>query len=151
LPLFSQIWGSAINIIHFSKPKILLMRSTLIVLIMAFAACIFSQSALAQTTKLPGKVTEENGNPIPGASIRFSNKKTGVITQNDGAFEIQSTGTGTLIISALGYDEQTIDVRGLDRIVAKMVRNNKQLDEAAISPRVFRVKFPAWRSGKTIP
>src|SRR5258708_2570985 len=114
------------------------MRCSLIVLVMAFAVSIFSFSASAQTTKLPGKVTEENGDPIPGASIRFSNKKTGAITQNDGTFEIQSNGTGTLIISALGYDEQRIDVRGLNRVVAKMVKNNKQLDEVVVTAMGIR-------------
>jgi len=121
------------------------MRSTLIVLVMAFAACIFSQSALAQTTKLPGKVTEENGDPIPGASIRFSNKKAGVVSQTDGTFEIQSTGTGTLIISAVGHDEQRIDVRGLGHVTATMVRNNKQLDEVVVTALGIR------RAKNTLP
>ena len=89
------------------------MRSKLIVLAFAFVLSLSSLAIFAQTTNLPGKVTEENGEPIPGATIRFKGKNGGVVSKEDGTFTISSSGKGVLVISFTGYQEKEINVNGL--------------------------------------
>ncbi|MBS1662851.1 MAG: SusC/RagA family TonB-linked outer membrane protein [Bacteroidetes bacterium] len=120
------------------------MRSSLM-LVLAFALSILCLKSQAQTTPLPGKVLEENGDPVPGATVRFKSQRGGVITKDDGTFTIPSTGKGILVISALGFAEQEINVTGKSQITVSMVKTNKNLDEVVVTAMGIR------RSKNTLP
>jgi TonB-linked SusC/RagA family outer membrane protein len=89
--------------------------------------------AIAQTKPLTGTVTEENGKPVPGASVRFKNRSGGVVSGEDGTFTIQSTGKGMLLVSALGYEEKEMDVGGLATVSVVLARSSKQLDDVVVT------------------
>ena len=61
-------------------------------------------SAFAQTT-VQGTVTDENGNPLPGATVLVVGSSTGDATDLDGRYEFVATRTGeaTLEASFVGY------------------------------------------------
>jgi iron complex outermembrane recepter protein len=69
---------------------------------------LFQQFSFSQVT---GKVTDsETGKPVPGANIVYSGEGHGTVSDPDGTF---STGkTDRLVISAIGYQTATIQVRG---------------------------------------
>jgi TonB-linked SusC/RagA family outer membrane protein len=90
-------------------------------------------SADAQTIKLPGKVLDMDGNPIAGATVRFKDSHAGVITKDDGTFTITSPLKGTLVISALGFKEQEVDITGKTSITISMAKSNKELDEVVVT------------------
>src|SRR5689334_9155802 len=98
------------------------MRSILVMLIAALALGIPCQKATAQTIDLPGKVLEENGDPIPGATVRFQGSKGGTVTKEDGTFTIKSPLKGTLIITALGYGDKTVDITGQTSVTVTLVK-----------------------------
>ena len=110
------------------------MRSKLIVLAFTFVLGLSSLSIFAQTTNLPGKITVENGEPIPGATIRFKGKSGGVVSKEDGTFTIPSPGKGVLIISSTGYQEKEINVNGLSNVTVTLTKVNQQLDEVVVTP-----------------
>ncbi|PTS92155.1 SusC/RagA family TonB-linked outer membrane protein, partial [Pedobacter sp. HMWF019] len=57
-----------------------------------------------KNTTLFGKVNDEKGNPLPGATIRIKDTKSAVLSNKDGNFSIESKETsGILFISFLGY------------------------------------------------
>src|SRR5882762_7561255 len=122
------------------------MRSSFM-LALAFAFSILCLSGFAQTAKLPGKVLDETGSPIAGATVRFKNSKGGTLTQDDGTFAISNTptGKGTLIISALGFAEKEIDVAGLSQVTVSLVKTNKNLDEVVVTAYGIR------RAKNTLP
>ncbi len=122
----------------------MLMRSSLM-LAVAFALSILCLSGFAQTAQLPGKVLEENGDPVQGATIRFKSQKGGVITKDDGTFSIPSPGKGTLIISALGHAEKEVDITGLAQVTISLTRTNKNLDEVVVTAYGIR------RAKNTLP
>lgn len=63
-----------------------------------------------KNTTLFGKVTDEKGNPLPGATIRIKDTKTAVLSNKDGNFSIESKETsGVLFISFLGYKPAEIN------------------------------------------
>ncbi len=112
----------------------MLMRSSsLLRLVLALGVSIICLAASAQTAKLPGKVLEENGDPIPGATVHFKNQRGGVITSQDGSFIINTTGKGTLVISALGFLEKEVEVNGTGEIKVSLAKNNKQMDEVVVT------------------
>jgi TonB-linked SusC/RagA family outer membrane protein len=100
---------------------------------LAFVLTVTGQQAMAQTIKLPGKVMDEKGDPVPGASIRFADQRGGVITSDDGTFTINSPLKGELIISALGFTEKKVDITGLTTLTVSLVKANKELDEVVVT------------------
>ncbi|NJO68303.1 MAG: TonB-dependent receptor plug domain-containing protein [Bacteroidetes bacterium] len=69
-------------------------------------------SGVIQKQKVKGKITDETGNPIPGASIIVKGTTVGTISDADGNFEIEVSSNSTLLISSMGYEDQEIQVSG---------------------------------------
>ncbi len=61
---------------------------------------------------LTGKITDEKGSPVPGATIRLQeNANLGTTSNADGKFSLTIPETsGTLLISSVGYINQTVVV-----------------------------------------
>jgi TonB-linked SusC/RagA family outer membrane protein len=68
----------------------------------------FSLSIYAQ--QFSGNVTDENGIPLPGASVIVQGTNSGVVTDFDGNFSIETSMGETLVISFVGYASQSIIV-----------------------------------------
>ena len=66
----------------------------------------FSLSIYAQ--QFSGNVTDENGIPLPGASVIVQGTNNGVVTDFDGNFSIETSTGETLVISFVGYASQSI-------------------------------------------
>ena len=60
---------------------------------------------------ITGKVVNGEGNPVAGASVQVKGAKRGTATKADGTFKLQiDNGTGTLVISSVGYEDQEIAI-----------------------------------------
>lgn len=57
-----------------------------------------------------GKVADENGAALPGASVRIAGKNTGTVTDVQGGFSIAASQQDTLLISFIGYEVQRVRV-----------------------------------------
>lgn len=57
----------------------------------------------AQQLVTSGKVTDEKGDPIPGASVLIKGSKTGTHSNTNGEFSLQTPPNATLVILAVGY------------------------------------------------
>jgi len=76
------------------------MKSTLLILSLL---CTFAASS--QTITISGKVTNEDNEPIAGATITIKQFNHSTITGKNGSFTIEGSRlTDTLIISAIGYE-----------------------------------------------
>ncbi|TDH19951.1 TonB-dependent receptor [Segetibacter sp. 3557_3] len=90
------------------------------------------------TSRLTGKVLDENSNPIRGASIRLLNTNSGVVSDNDGSFTIPDVFNGKYLVqvSAVGYatisNETVVNGTG-SNLVVTLYPNVKQLDEVVVS------------------
>src|SRR5687767_749727 len=58
----------------------------------------------AQKITISGKVTDQNGNPLPRASITEKGTKTGTFANELGIFSISVSPGAKLLISATGYE-----------------------------------------------
>ncbi|SOE22900.1 TonB-linked outer membrane protein, SusC/RagA family [Spirosomataceae bacterium TFI 002] len=83
--------------------------------------------------KLTGKVTDENSEPIPGASVVIKGTNKGTITDLNGSFNLTAANSNvTLIISYIGYISQEIDLTGRSIINVQLVPSNEQLSEVVV-------------------
>ncbi|MGB5821611.1 MAG: TonB-dependent receptor [Saonia sp.] len=61
---------------------------------------------------ISGKVTDENGDPLPGASIVVQGTTNGTVTDFDGNFTIDAIQGDTLEVSYIGYETKLVVVSG---------------------------------------
>lgn len=85
--------------------------------------------AFAQNT-VAGKVTDQKGEPIIGATIKAKGTGVGTITDVNGAFKISSN--GTLVISYIGYQSQEVKINGKSSLLVQLNENDKLLDEVVV-------------------
>ncbi len=74
--------------------------------------CIFLMisQVWAQKMEVSGNVTDESGQPLPGASVQIKNTKKGVTTDFDGNYKIQTDVGAILVFSYVGFATQEIKV-----------------------------------------
>jgi len=65
-----------------------------------------------------GKVTDQNGDPISGATVIIKGTTTGTITNRQGNYEIQldNENNETLVFSMVGYEVKEVSVKGKEKI-----------------------------------
>lgn len=56
-----------------------------------------------QQQQISGRVTDENGQPIPGASVKIKGTNNGVVTNESGHFTINAELNDILVFSFIGY------------------------------------------------
>ena len=88
------------------------------------------QSSKVNQRTLTGTVTDEQGGPIVGATVIEHGKKTGTITNGDGAFSLATTPGTTLTISYVGFAPQTVKARNGMRVI--LSEEAKGLDEVVV-------------------
>lgn len=69
-----------------------------------------SVHAFGQSIQISGQITEENGEPIPGASVLVKGTTVGTAADLDGRYTLSAPGNGTLVFSFIGYESQEVNV-----------------------------------------
>ena len=68
-------------------------------------------TAFAQNRPLSGKVVDQNGEPIVGASIMVvGNSTIGTVTDVDGNYNFNVPVQASVTVSCIGYSSQTVSV-----------------------------------------
>lgn len=81
---------------------------------------------------ITGKVTDGSGAALPGATVQVKGTNKGTTTDENGNFSLPKVANGeTLLISMVGYETQTMQVRGR-RIIAQMTAVVSKLDETVV-------------------
>ena len=105
-------------------------------LLKTFIFCIlsilFSSYGHAQDASIKGKVVDESGMPIPGASIVLKGTSSSVATDFDGSFQINAPKDGTLIISFIGYKTVERAINGQALVQVKMYSSAQDLNEVVV-------------------
>ncbi len=89
---------------------------------------------IAQTRIVTGIVTEnEDKTPIPGAAISIKNTTKGTTTNVNGNFKIEVNGSGSLVISFVGYLTETVPTAGKSNIEIQLRKDTKSLNEIVVT------------------
>lgn len=92
-----------------------------------------SGTILAQSKTVSGTISDENGVPLPGASIVVKGTSTGTSSDFDGKYSINLSNDGTLVFSMLGFAAQEISTQGQTTINVTLVEDASQLDEVVVT------------------
>jgi len=90
-----------------------------------------SSPALAPIV-LKGIITDEQGNPLPGASIRVKGKNKATASDNQGAYTLTVNPGDQLIISFIGYEDQIVAVDGRKEINVSLKPSTSKVDEIVV-------------------
>jgi iron complex outermembrane receptor protein len=87
----------------------------------------------AETVVIKGKVVNDKGEPIPGASVHLKNGRGGTSTGTDGGFTIKVPVGSVLVISSVGYESKTITASKDETLVIQLVVSTKLNEEAVVT------------------
>ena len=75
--------------------------------ILTLLLALVVQISFAQNQNVSGTVSDENGLPLPGATVVVEGTTTGVSTDFDGNYSIQANQGDVLLFSYVGYSTQS--------------------------------------------
>jgi len=96
---------------------------------------LFNASLQAQSPAnlIKGRVTNEKGEPLEGASVTEKGRSTGVTTDNQGRYSINlSKSEAVLLISHVGYQTQEAAAGGRSTIDIRLAAVNTQLNDVVV-------------------
>ena len=110
---------------------------------------LVSWTGSTQTSKLTGKVVNENNQPLIGATVLVKEQSKGTSTNYDGEFAIElENGDHTLVISYVGFHtlSKSIAFNGNEELVFTLVSNENVLDEVLVSAVRVKANAPVTHS-----
>ncbi|MFC5271206.1 SusC/RagA family TonB-linked outer membrane protein [Adhaeribacter terreus] len=91
-------------------------------------------TALAQSLQIKGKITDETGQGLPGASVVVKGTSNGTITDANGNYTLSAANPDDVIaISFMGYQQQETTVGNRDFVNLELAPNTKQLNEVVVT------------------
>ena len=116
------------------KKQLYLKRSILlrIPLIRILALCVIFLFITLQTfAQITGKVTDENGEALIGASVVLKNTTKGTITNADGSFSLDVEEGAMLVFSYTGFIKK--ELAATKKMTVQLVSDSKALDEIIVT------------------
>jgi len=100
--------------------------------ILSSFALMFAFGFTVQAQSISGTVTDENGVPLPGATVLVEGTQNGVSTDFDGNYSINASSGDTLVFSFVGYTTAMVAV-GSSSTVNAQLSADTQLDEVVVT------------------
>lgn len=83
-------------------------------------------------SSVTGTVTDQNGSPLPGASVVEKGTTNGTQTDFDGNFTLEVDSDAVLVFSYIGFKNQEVSVDGQSNILTAMIEDAAALDEVIV-------------------
>jgi len=94
---------------------------------------LFTQTSFAQTKTITGKVTDDKGVPIVGATVVAKGSKSGTSTDALGSFHITvPSGVNTLVVTSIGFGQRDVDVTSSTEITVALTASTSNLNEVVV-------------------
>src|ERR1035437_4851284 len=110
------------------KVRNILTSAFSILLLFFFTFITYAQNNIL----VKGRITNENGEPLPRASIVVKGGTTGVSSNDNGDFEINAPANGTLIFSSVGFTSREIKVNNQTSLTVSLVAADNQMEQVVV-------------------
>jgi iron complex outermembrane receptor protein len=88
---------------------------------------------VVEDVEIRGRISDEQGQPLAGVSVKVRGQETGTVTDADGVFSLHVPVHTTLVISSIGYVTKEIVVEKAGAIAIHLARSNKAMDEVVVT------------------
>jgi TonB-linked SusC/RagA family outer membrane protein len=89
--------------------------------------------AIAQSRPITGKVVDENGQPISGASVLVRGTSTGTSADANGNFRINAKTGDVLVVSGVGLPTNEVKIGGGSTLTVTLARQSQNLSEVVVT------------------
>lgn len=110
------------------------LKFTVLLLASLFISAMnFTATAQQSQLKITGKVVDQQGDPIAGATISVVGTTIGTLSASDGTYSLSNVPSSSRIqVSFIGYITQTIEVSGRTSIDVVLQQETLALDEVVV-------------------
>jgi len=107
------------------------MKQKLLLMVITILCCFV---AFAQNRTITGKVTaKEDGQPLPGVSVKVTGTKIGTTTLADGSFKLSiPSNARSLEVSYIGYATQNVEIGTGNVVNISLAEDTKALGEVVV-------------------
>src|SRR5665213_2694703 len=98
--------------------------------------CILMLSAFfvsAQNHSVKGRVTGPDGNSLPGITVQVKGTNIATPTNTNGEFELNVPSNSTLVLTGVGFEEQSIKVGNHTNLDITLASSTKRLNEVVVT------------------
>lgn len=81
---------------------------------------------------IKGKVSDANGDAMPGVSVVIKGTTRGTTTNSEGEYTLNVPGNSTLVFSFVGYVSQEIPINGRTTLNVSLAQDEKALEEVVV-------------------
>ncbi len=93
----------------------------------------FTQPKPPTLKTIKGKVSDQQGGPIPGVNVVVQGYKLGTVTNADGNYEIEiPEGATKIAFTFIGFKMQVIDITGKTKIDVKMATDVSEIEDVVV-------------------
>ncbi len=124
-----QLKNSLSRIMNYSA------KATALALLMIFQVLIFQSPVYSQATQtktVKGKVTDEKGAAVQGASVTIRGTNRGINTGADGTYSLNVTNNAVLVVSIVGYETKEVRVGASNTYNVQLNSVSKDLDQVVV-------------------
>ena len=86
----------------------------------------------SQVVQVKGRVVDDDGNPVPGATVIIYGTTQGVATDSKGEYVLMAQPDAVLQFSFIGYKTETVALEGRTKVDVALKSESKDLDEAVV-------------------
>ena len=94
---------------------------------------VCSLFAAAQVKTVTGRVTDQQNQPVPFASIRIKGSKLGLSADADGNFSIKAKASDVLLVSGTGFAVKEVPVGSATTLNVEVSRKESNLNEVVVT------------------
>jgi TonB-linked SusC/RagA family outer membrane protein len=103
------------------------------ILLLLVGVLTMSLQLLAQTRNVSGTIQDNNGQLLPGVTVRAVGSNAAITTDSRGAFTLTVPQNATsLEISYVGFEPQTVAIPAQGQLAVTLVQGDKSLDEVVV-------------------
>ncbi|SEJ51917.1 TonB-linked outer membrane protein, SusC/RagA family [Cyclobacterium xiamenense] len=89
-------------------------------------------SITIEFVEITGRIVDEQGQPVPGATVLIEGSSTGTVSDIDGNFSIEAAEGSVLLVSFIGYESQRITVGSQTNLNITLREDQSSLEEVVV-------------------
>jgi iron complex outermembrane recepter protein len=101
--------------------------------IMSIVVGLMFLARFTYAQQISGKVTSQNGEPLPGASITVKNTTIGNVTKTDGTYSIEASAGNVLVFTFIGYNKQEVTAGSSKVVNVSLSEDAGSLSEVVVT------------------
>ena len=105
-------------------------RGTLLILLFFITTIAFSQNNF----KVSGKVLDENGKPVAGATVQVKGSKIATATSTDGSYSLMApSANSVLVVTSIGFTQMEVPINNKEEVIVTTTSTAAELQDVVVT------------------